>query len=76
MGEKRRSNGTERDDKASKKPRPVTVKKETIKEEKSPLPAAPVPELITIDNDLDSDSNFLEYTGQVGHVLKIFMYSY
>ena len=76
VGEKRRSNGTEHDDKASKKPRPVTVKKETVKEEKPPLPAAPVPELITIDDDSDSDSDFLEYTEQVGRVLKIFMYSY
>ena len=60
VGEKRPSNGTERDDKASKKAR--SVKKETVKQEEPPPPAPPIisPELIILDDESDSD-NILEY---------------
>ena len=76
VGEKRRSNGTERDDKASKKARSVAVKKETVKEEKPPLPVTP--ELIVIDES-ESEDDVLEYMSDsvpVSRVLKIYIYSY
>jgi hypothetical protein len=78
VGEKRRLNGTERDDKASKKARSVTVKKEIVKEEKPP-PATPVicSEPITIDDESDSDIlDYMSDSEPVCHVMKIYMYSY
>ena len=61
VGEKRPSNSTERDDKASKKAR--SVKKETIKQEKPPPPAAPVicPEPIVLSDESESEGDILEY---------------
>jgi hypothetical protein len=68
VGGKRPSNGMERDDKASKKARPV--KKETDAQKKPPplatgTPPPPVihPKLIVVDDDSDSD-NFLEYCSE------------
>ena len=68
VGEKRPSNGAERQDKASKKARPI--KKETaVKQEKLPPPAPGlrvVPPVICPDSELiilddESDSDILEY---------------